>query len=97
MRIIQEMIPAIRKSADIAAEIMAGSEEQAKGAEQVNTALMQMDDVIQANAAASEEIASMAEELRRNSDDLNEAIGFFKTSDSYVETETNHKSMKYLE
>ena len=72
-----EMVPAIRKSAEITSEIMHGSIEQTKGAEQINSALIQMDEVIQSNASSSEEIAAMAEELKKNSQELNEAVGFF--------------------
>ena len=54
-----------------------GSSEQAKGAEQINSALMQMDNVIQTNASASEEIAAMADELKSKSMDLNHAVSFF--------------------
>lgn len=78
--LMREMVPAIRKSANIVEEIMAGSTEQESGAGQVNRALLQMDEVIQANAAASEEIAAMAEELKKNSVDLDEAVNFFKIS-----------------
>ena len=72
------MVPSIKKSAEIAEEIMEGSNEQARGAEQINAALLQMDKVIQTNASASEEIAAMAEELKRKSDDLNSMVSFFK-------------------
>ena len=74
------MVPAIQKSAEIVAEISAGSIEQAKGAEQINAALLQMDEVIQSNAAASEEIAAMAEEMKKNSNDLDDAVSYFKIS-----------------
>ena len=77
-RIMQEMVPLIQKSADISAEIKAGSEEQAKGAGQINSALVQMDDVIQGNASASEETASMAENLKSNADNLKDAVSFFR-------------------
>ncbi len=77
-KLMAAMVPAIRKSADISAEIMAGSVEQAKGAEQINSALLQMDDVIQANASASEETAAMAEVMKRNAENLSEAVSFFK-------------------
>lgn len=75
--LMMAMVPAIKKSAEIASEIMHGSIEQTKGAEQINAALLQMDEVIQANASASEEIAAMADILKKNSHELDEAVGFF--------------------
>jgi len=78
--LMSDMLPVIRKSAQISQEIMEGSREQAAGAEQINQALMQMDQVIQTNAASSEQIAAMAEELKDKSDDLNKSISFFHTS-----------------
>jgi len=79
--LMREMVPAIQKSAEIVSDIMTGSIEQAKGAEQVSSALLQMDEVIQANASASEQIAAMAEELKKNSSDLDTAVNFFKITD----------------
>ncbi len=76
------MVPTIKKSAGIAEEIMLGSREQATGAEQINTALMQMDKVIQSNASSSEQIAAMAEELKNRSSELNEAVSFFRVKES---------------
>ncbi|MDC7227542.1 MAG: cache domain-containing protein [Spirochaetales bacterium] len=76
--LIIEMVPSIRKSAEISAEIMAGSLEQSKGAEQINAALLQMDSIIQTNATVSEKLAAMADIMNRNSTELNEAVAFFK-------------------
>ncbi|MBF9015765.1 MULTISPECIES: methyl-accepting chemotaxis protein [unclassified Oceanispirochaeta] len=74
---MDRVVPAIKKSAQISEEILEGSKEQATGAQQINTALLQMDEVIQANASSSEEIAAMAEELKKKSEDLNSAVSFF--------------------
>jgi len=76
--LMRDMVPAIKKSAEIAEEIMEGSKEQAGGAEQINSALLQMDKVIQANASSSEQIAAMAEELKKKSEDLTGAVSFFR-------------------
>ena len=48
-------------------EIYSSSEEQYKGAEQVNAALLQMDSVIQTNASSSDKIAEMSRELLEQS------------------------------
>ncbi|MDC7232606.1 MAG: methyl-accepting chemotaxis protein [Spirochaetales bacterium] len=80
LELMRSIVPSIKKSAEIAEEIFEGSNEQAKGAEQINTALLQMDEVIQSNAASSEEIASMADELKQNADVLADLVSFFTIS-----------------
>jgi methyl-accepting chemotaxis protein len=81
MELMRSIVPAIKKSAEIADEIYAGSNEQAKGAEQINMALIEMDKVIQSNAASSEEIAGMAETLKEKSISLSRIVSFFHTGD----------------
>jgi len=46
--------------------------------EQVNAALLQLDQVVQRNAASSEELASMAEELSGRADSMRGIISFFR-------------------
>ncbi|OQY32752.1 MAG: hypothetical protein B6241_10030 [Spirochaetaceae bacterium 4572_59] len=79
---MRNMVPSIKKSAEIAEEIMEGSNEQARGAEQINTALLQMDKVIQSNASSSEQIAAMSEELKKKSENLDRIVSFFKIDQS---------------
>ncbi len=78
LELMRSIVPNIKKSAEIAEEIFEGSNEQARGAEQINTALLQMDKVIQSNAASSEEIASMAEDLKDKSQILSELVNYFR-------------------
>ncbi len=77
-RLIQEIVPEIRRTAELVQEISASGREQTTGVEQINKALLQFDQVIQQNASASEELASMAEELSARSDQMREIIGFFR-------------------
>ncbi len=77
-RMISEIIPEIRKTAELVQEINASSSEQNKGAEQINQALLQLDEVVQQNASASEEIASMSEELTSQAEQLASTMEFFK-------------------
>ncbi|MDA3951233.1 MAG: methyl-accepting chemotaxis protein, partial [Spirochaeta sp.] len=55
---INGIIPDIQKTAELVQEISASSGEQNSGADQINQALMQLDQVVQRNASASEEMAS---------------------------------------
>jgi methyl-accepting chemotaxis protein len=55
---------------DLVGEIAAASNEQAQGIEQINTAVGQMDQVTQSNAANAEESASASEELSAQAEQL---------------------------
>jgi len=70
------------KVGDLIAEIAAASKEQALGIEQVNTAVAQMNQVTQRNAANSEESASAAEELNSQAAELANMVNAFKLSDA---------------
>ena len=78
---INNMIPEIRRTAELVQEISAASAEQNSGAEQINTAIMQLDQVVQQNASASEESASMSEELASQAIQMQETMSFFKLDD----------------
>jgi methyl-accepting chemotaxis protein len=79
---ITDMVPEIKRTADLVQEISAASREQDSGANQINSAITQLDQVVQQNASASEESASMSEELAGQAQTLKETISFFKISAS---------------
>lgn len=81
-QMITEIIPDIRRTAELVQEINAASGEQNSGADQINKAIAQLDQVIQQNASASEEMASMAEELNSQADQLQSTIAFFKLAEN---------------
>ena len=56
-------------------EISASSNEQAKAAEQITTAVGQMDQVTQSNAATAEETAASSEELSSQAIQVSDAVG----------------------
>jgi methyl-accepting chemotaxis protein len=97
LELMRSIVPAIKKSAEIAEEIFEGSNEQAKGADQINLALLQMDQVIQSNAASSEEIASMSETLKDKSLDLSKLISFFHTGVKTAEMQPGSTVMQNRE
>jgi len=76
-RLLEELVPNIKKTADLVREISAASNEQNAGAEQIGRAVTQLDTVIQQNAAAAEEMASTSEELTGQSSQLEQTIAFF--------------------
>ncbi|WP_341910314.1 methyl-accepting chemotaxis protein [Ferrovibrio terrae] len=73
-----EVNAAIRSVSDIIAEIAAASREQATGLEQVSTAMAQMDETTQRNAALVEETTASAQALAHQSTELADLVGFFR-------------------
>ena len=59
-------------------EIAAASNEQSAGIEQVNHAIIQMDEVTQQNAALVEQAAAAAEAMQEQAGSLKEAVSIFK-------------------
>ena len=79
-QMLQQMVPDIRKTAELVQEIAAASSEQNAGAAQINKAIQQLDHVTQQNASAAEEMSSTAEELASQAVYLGQTISFFKVS-----------------
>ncbi len=78
----QEIVTSIKRVTDIMAEISAASLEQSSGIEQVNTAITQMDDVTQQNAALVEQAAAAAESLEEQALQLVQVVTRFKLEES---------------
>ncbi|WP_413558968.1 methyl-accepting chemotaxis protein [Bdellovibrio sp. HCB209] len=72
--IFAEIVNSIKKVADLSGEISTASEEQANGIVQMGTAMNDLDQVTQQNAAASEEAAASAEKLSLQSQHLHENV-----------------------
>jgi len=62
------------KVATLVAEIAAASKEQAQGIDQVNTAVSEMDKVVQQNAAGAEKSAGASEQLSAQAQELNALV-----------------------
>lgn len=80
--LLRQMVPDIKKTSDLVQEISASSREQSYGAAQVVSAINQLTTIIQQNAASSEELASMADELSGQAIYLNDSVAYFKLSSS---------------
>ena len=79
---LQTLVPNIQRTAELVQEISASQREQNIGSGQINTAIRELDQVIQQNAAASDEAASTSQELASQSDQLRDVIGFFQVGDT---------------
>ncbi|MEG0202353.1 MAG: methyl-accepting chemotaxis protein, partial [Comamonas sp.] len=73
-----EIVSAIRRVTDIMGEISAASSEQSQGVAQVGEAVTQMDQSTQQNAALVEESAAAAGALRKQAQDLVQAVAVFQ-------------------
>lgn len=77
-----EIVPEIEKTARLVEEIASASREQSAGTEQVNSAIQQLNQANQENAASSEELSSQALQMR-------EQVAFFHTG-----TESSYSNVK---
>ncbi len=79
--LISELVPAIRKTADLVQEVSAASQEQGAGVGQVNKAMAVVDSVTQRNASAAEELSSTSEEMASQAEALQSLMSFFRLAD----------------
>jgi methyl-accepting chemotaxis protein len=75
---MQEVVLSVQQVTDIMSEIAAASVEQSTGINQVNQAVMTMDEVTQQNAALVEEAAAASESLVDQAEGLVEAVSVFQ-------------------
>ncbi|MCC6697708.1 MAG: CZB domain-containing protein [Candidatus Hydrogenedentes bacterium] len=68
--ILVDIVANSRKVEQLVDEVSAASAEQAKGVDQINIAVAQMDKVVQNNAASAEEAAGASEELSAQAESL---------------------------
>jgi methyl-accepting chemotaxis protein len=77
-RMLERLVPDIQKTSELIQEITASTQEQNSGATDINTATLELDRVIQQNAAASEETSSTSQELSGQAVQLQQTVGYFK-------------------
>ncbi|MCJ2166275.1 MULTISPECIES: methyl-accepting chemotaxis protein [unclassified Pseudodesulfovibrio] len=72
-----KMVPDITKTAELIQEISAASDEQNTGAIQIKDAILELDRVVQQNAAESDHVADASGILAEHARQLQQTIGFF--------------------
>ncbi|MEH3086344.1 MAG: methyl-accepting chemotaxis protein [Xylophilus ampelinus] len=77
-KLLDEMVPSIKKTSDLVQEIAAASEEQSSGVGQINAAVGQLSQTTQQNASSSEELAATAEEMSSQAEQLQQTMSFFQ-------------------
>lgn len=78
---LEEIVGSVKRVTDIIAEISAASQEQTSGIDQVNKAIMQMDQTTQENAALVEEVTANAQSMRTQASGLLKQVAFFTLSE----------------
>jgi methyl-accepting chemotaxis protein len=76
--LLAELVPSIRRTAELVQDVAAASNEQATGVSQINQSLAQVDQVTQRNASAAEELAATAEEMAAQAEGLQNLVSFFR-------------------
>ncbi len=77
-QLLLELVPSIKKTAELVQEVATASQEQSEGVAQISQAMNQVDQVTQRNAASAEELSSTAEEMTAQSVSLQQLIAFFR-------------------
>ena len=75
---MNEIVTSVKHVADIMSEITAAGQEQSTGIEEVNRAIVQMDEMTQQNAALVEQAASAAESMEEQASNLARVVSAFK-------------------
>jgi methyl-accepting chemotaxis protein len=76
-KLLSDLVPAIRKTAELVQEVAAACREQSTGVSQMSKSMIQVDQVTQKNAAASEELSAMAEEMSQQAQSLHQLMELF--------------------
>ena len=77
-QVFDALAPNIRKTSELVQEIAAASEEQTSGVRQINSAVVQLSQTTQVNAASSEELAATSEEMSAQAEQLGLLMAVFK-------------------
>ena len=83
---MDNVVQSVQKVSDIMAEIVAASQEQSTGIQEVNQALLSMDQVTQQNAALVEQAAAAAHSLQDMSAALADSVSVFKLDQARAAT-----------
>ncbi|MBL0456502.1 MCP four helix bundle domain-containing protein [Aeromonas enteropelogenes] len=81
--LLREMLPGIEQTATLVQEIASASREQRANVSQINIAVTQISDGMQASAASAEELSSTSEELSATAQQLQELMQQFILRSSY--------------
>lgn len=76
--VMKETVPQVEKTSVLVKEIASASMEQNIGASQINNVIQNLTGVVRSNSEASEILASQANELAMQADNLQKVTEYFK-------------------
>jgi methyl-accepting chemotaxis protein len=76
---MKQVVESVKRVSDIIGEIAAAGNEQSAGIEQINRAIMEMDNTTQQNAVLVEQASAAAESLQDQAANLAQVVSVFKT------------------
>nr|WP_315489177.1 methyl-accepting chemotaxis protein [uncultured Rhodoferax sp.] len=79
---MNDIVAQVKRVADLIGEISSSAQEQTSGIEQINQAIVQLDNVTQQNAALVEEAAAAADSLNQQADRMVQVVSSFKLADT---------------
>jgi methyl-accepting chemotaxis protein len=79
---MEEIVDSVNKVSILIAEIAAASREQSSGIGQINTAVAQMEQVVQQNASLVEEASAATESMKEQASMLMQAVSRFNVGDA---------------
>jgi len=77
-QVLGELVPSIRQTTTLIAQVVASAGTQAEGLSAVNAAMAEVTDATQQNAAAAQDLAATAEELASQSEMFLALVGYFR-------------------
>jgi methyl-accepting chemotaxis protein-1 (serine sensor receptor) len=91
---MSEVVRSVQQVTDIIGEISAASGEQSSGLQQINQAVVQMDNATQQNAALVEQAAAAAGALQEQAASLSQAVSVFRLSAQESAQESMRKPLQ---
>jgi methyl-accepting chemotaxis protein len=87
---LEKIVASVKKVSDIVAEIAAASREQSSGIEQVNRAVMQMDELTQQNAALVEQATAASQAMAEQVRGLSEMLARYRIAEAALNSTTHN-------
>jgi|WetSurMetagenome_2_1015567.scaffolds.fasta_scaffold152841_1 methyl-accepting chemotaxis protein len=76
-KLLENLVPEIKRTAQLVEQITVASNEQSQGAQQVNNVITELNNISQQNSVTSEELSASSEELVSQSDRLKKIVQYF--------------------
>jgi methyl-accepting chemotaxis protein len=87
---MEEVVASVQRVTDIVADISLATREQTDGIEQMNTAIMQMDQTTQQNAALVEQAAAAASAMSDQASELERLVARFRLPGDHSHHQIQH-------